>query len=172
MLLAGHRFFFGMTHYAVLVLRWRVDRVEFELRTLGRIDHIMSGTRRNYDRIPVLDWVFNAVNDHFSFPLLKSEELVYVLVCFFTYLFPRFKTHEHELTVLPSVQNTAEISVLVRFSLNNDYVSPQIRHLDSLQHSIPIKTYPSPDVPEISRGKGNISERVRLPDLSGKIEEA
>jgi hypothetical protein len=76
MLVARHCFSFGVADYAVLVLRWRVNRVESKVRTLGGIDHIMSSACRDDDTVTVLDTVFYAVNDHLSFSSLKSKEFV------------------------------------------------------------------------------------------------
>ena len=128
MLLTGHSFFSGTAHYAVLMFRWRINRVKFEVHELGGIDHIMSSTCWDDDSISVLDTVFYTVDDHFSFSLLKSKELVNIIMRFFTYLFTRFDAHEYELTVPARVQYTAEINVSLRFFLNIDYVSLQICH--------------------------------------------
>ncbi len=141
MLLTSHRFFFGMAHYAILVFRWRVNRVEFKVHELRGVDHIMPSTCWDYNSVSILDTVFYTVNNHFSFSFLKSKELINILMRFFTNFFTRLNAHKHELTVLPCVQHTAEISVLLSSFLNVDYVSLQVYHLDLLQHSIPYQVF-------------------------------
>jgi hypothetical protein len=101
----------------------------------------MFSTRWDDDRISVLDTVFRAVNNHFSFSFLKPKELVNVLMRFFTYFFTRLNAHEYELTVFSRVKYTAEIGVLLRFFLNGDYISLQINHLNLLQHKIPYQDF-------------------------------
>jgi len=128
MFLGRHCVFLAVADYAVLVLRWRVDRVESKVRTLGGIDHIMSSTGRDDDAVPVLDSVFYAVNNHLSFSSLESKELIDILVRLFTYFFSRLKAHEHWLTVLPCVQHTPEICILLRLMLKIDHVSFHFIH--------------------------------------------
>ena len=135
MLLTCHCLSLSVADYAVLVLRRRVNRVESKVRTLGGIDHIMSSARRDDYSVPVFDAVFYAVNDHLSFSSFKSKELIDIRVRLFTYFFSRLNAHEDELTVLPRVQYTPEICILLRLSLKKDYVSFHVSHTDSLQHS-------------------------------------
>jgi hypothetical protein len=135
MFLTRHCFSFGVADYAVLVLRWRIDRVESKVRTLRCVDDIMLSACGDDDSVPILDTVFYAVNDHLSFSSFKSEELIDVLVCLFTDFFSRLDAHEDELTVLSRVQHTPEICVLHRLLIKNDHVSFHVTHIGSLQHS-------------------------------------
>ncbi len=54
-LLACDRFFPSMPDYAVLVLSWRVNRVESKVSALRCIDHIMPSARRDDYAVPVFD---------------------------------------------------------------------------------------------------------------------
>src|SRR3989337_2243969 len=130
MLLACHCFFSSMAYYSVLMFRWRINRVEFEVRALRFIDNIMSSASGDDDSISVLDMVFNAINNHLSLSSLKAKELIYIDVRFLTYFFSRLNVHEHELAVLPCIQHTAKIGVLPRLFLKGYYVSLHIYHLD------------------------------------------
>ncbi len=136
MLLTSHRFSLAMADYAVLVLGRRVDRVESKVRVLRGIDHVMLSARGDDDSVPVLDMVFYAVNDYFSFSCFESKELIDVLVCLFTYFFSRLDAHEDELTVLPRVQHAPEIRILPRLLLKKDHVAFHVTHIESLKQSI------------------------------------
>ena len=136
MLLTSHCFLLCMAYHAILVFRWRVNRIEFQVTGLRGVDHVVSGTRWDDDPSSVLDTVFYTVNSHFSFSFFKPKELVNIFMGFFTYLFTRLNAHEYELTVLPCVQYTAEISVFHRFFLNSDYISLHTCHLNLSQCSV------------------------------------
>src|SRR5208337_1960992 len=108
MLLTRHGFLLRTADYAILVFRWRVYCVESKVRTLRRIDHVMLSARRDDNALTVLDAVFYAVNNHFSFSCFKSKELIPIWMCFFAYLFRRFESHEHELAVFARVEYTTK----------------------------------------------------------------
>jgi len=133
MLFTRHCFSFGVADYAVLVLRWRVDRVESKVRVFRGIDHIMPSARGHDDSVPVLDMAFYAVNDHLSFSSFESKELIDILVRLFTYFFSRLNAHEYQLTVLPRVQHAPEIRIFLRLFLKKDYVSFHVAHIELLK---------------------------------------
>ena len=135
MLLTRNCFSLGVSDYAVLVLRRRVNRVEPKVRALRGIDHVMPSARGDDDSVPVLDRVFYAVNNHLSFSSFKSKELIDIHVRLFTYFLSRLNAHKDELTVLPRVQHAPEIRILHRLLIKKDYESFHFTHIDLLQYS-------------------------------------
>jgi hypothetical protein len=156
MLFTRHCFSSGVTDYTVLVLRRRVDRIEFEIRSLGGVDHVVSSARGDDDSVPVFDTVFYAVNNHLSLSSFKSKELINILVRLFTNFLSRLDTHKNELAVFPRVQHTPEIRILQRLSLNHYYVSFHVTHIELLEHSTFINLSRTPYVLAVLETRANL----------------
>lgn len=72
----------------------------------------MPRPRRNDERRPVAKRMLDAVDDRDSLPFFDADELVAVLVHFFSYLFPDGEGHENKLGMLSRIEDAAEVLIL------------------------------------------------------------
>src|SRR3989344_4512433 len=112
--LVGYGIGVGRAHDAVLVMRWRIDRVELECLGSRGIDDVVLASGRDNDAIAVADLVFGAVYDDLALAFLETEELIAALVRFESDLFIGQKRHQDQLAVFRRIEHLAEILVRER----------------------------------------------------------
>src|SRR5688500_10636280 len=95
---------------AVAMLGRTVDRVEPE-RCLAVVDDVMARAGGDDHREIVLDAVVDTIDPDDSAAFLDSEELIAIVMYFFADVAAGRQGHQHQLKVLPGVEDPAEILV-------------------------------------------------------------
>ena len=105
--------FFRMMHDAVRVFGRRINSEESK-GFRPRILEIVPGASRNESQVVRADGFRLFAYNRFPFSRNEHENLVGVAMHLPTDFSTGRNTHEHELTILPRFQNSAEISILLR----------------------------------------------------------
>ena len=72
----GFGFFLRGAHDSILVMRRRIDRIEFQIIRFRSVDDIVLGASRYHHRNSVTEFMFVAVNYALPLPFLKTEKLI------------------------------------------------------------------------------------------------
>jgi len=107
----------GRLDHLVAMLRRSVDRVEAE-RLGPRVANVVASACGNDHGEIVHHWIFATVDVDRALPFFDPEELVAVLVDFLPNLFTRLEGHQHELQMLPRINDVPEVLVVDRQPLD------------------------------------------------------
>ena len=100
-------FCFRSVDRPIKMFRRAVDRVQAQNVVTG-IEDIVSGPGRNDHAVAAFDGVCRAVDLDLSCPIFEAEELVSILVDFFTNVIARLNGHENQLNVLASIKDLSK----------------------------------------------------------------
>lgn len=108
----GWRFFFGFSHYSILVMRRRVECIDLEIFWSTCIYHIVLCSWWDDDSISRCYIVFISIDDDFSLSWFKPKKLISISVSFFSYFLSYEKWHKYELCMMTCIEDMTKICII------------------------------------------------------------